>query len=74
MISKLQSQREKRGLSIQELAQRSAIGLMEGCLGHMVLTIKGIETGRFVCPKPRKTYEWSALAKALNCPVSDIYR
>lgn len=74
MISNLQLIREKRGLSIQELAQRSAVGRMDGCMGHMELTVKHIETGSGPCPKPRKTYEWAALAKALKCSVSEIYK
>lgn len=59
-------------MSIAELAAKSAIGIMSGCEGHMEHSIKYIETGYSPGPKPRKTYEYEALAKALKCHVNDI--
>lgn len=72
MTTKLHNRRELLNLSIRELAEKSALGGMAGCSGHMKLTIEFIETGKVVCPKPRKTYEYVALAKALNCTVDEL--
>lgn len=71
-ISKLQVKREEAHLSVKELAERASIERMTGCNGHMALTIKFIETGEVGCPKPRKTYEYKALAKALNCSINEL--
>ncbi|EUJ56434.1 hypothetical protein [Listeria fleischmannii] len=73
MKTKLQTLRELKGLSIQELALKASKVCACGCVGHMELTIKYIESGIPLCPKPRKTYEWKALAKALDCKNGDIY-
>lgn len=70
MVTKLQEMRERRGLTIEQLAQMSY--MESGCEGHMRLTIQSIETGMTLCPKPRKTYEWKSLAKALKCTIADI--
>lgn len=72
MTTKLQNRRELANLSIKELAEKSAVGIMKGCAGHIELTIQFIETGRAACPKPRKTYEYAALAKALKCTVDEL--
>ena len=72
MKTKLQIKREQSDLTIEELALKAFKYFDCGCLEHLVLTIESIETHRFLCPKPRKTYEWKALAKALNCSVSEI--
>ncbi|MBL1227267.1 hypothetical protein [Enterococcus sp. BWR-S5] len=72
MKSKLQTKREQANLSILELAEKSAVGIMAGCSGHMKLTIEFIETGIAACPKPRRTYEYAALAHALKCTVNDL--
>lgn len=70
--SKLENKRKQIGLSIDELAQKSAVGIMAGCEDHMKLIIQFIETGKVPCPKPRKTYEYAALAKALKCKIDDL--
>ncbi|MBC1290526.1 hypothetical protein [Listeria booriae] len=70
-ISKLQIKREEANLSISELADKAADKLCDA--GHLELVIVRIERGRLVCLKPRKTYEWKALAKALKCKVEDIW-
>ncbi|MDT0111657.1 hypothetical protein QJV45_14330 [Listeria booriae] len=69
--SKLQIKREEAGYSIDKLADKAADKLCDA--GHLELVIVRIERGRIVCPKPRKTYEWKALAKALKCKVVDIW-
>lgn len=71
-ISKLQVKREEAHLSVKELADRASIGIMKGCEEHMALTIKFIETGEVICPKPRKAYEYKVLAKALHCSVREL--
>lgn len=71
-ISKLQKIREIKDLSIQDLAVKSLNYKDCGDTNHMILTIRSIERGQTLCPKPRKTYEWFALAKALDCKTSDI--
>lgn len=70
-ITKLQMKRESMNLSIEELAQKSFRDC--GNLEHMILTIKSIESGLMLYPRPRKTYEWKYLAKALKCSIEDIY-
>lgn len=72
MKSKLQIKRELAGLTVESLAEKAAIGIMSGCVGHMKMTIQFIETGKVPCPKPRKTYEYAALANALKCKVNEI--
>lgn len=73
MTSTLQKKREELHLSIDDLATKSLMYGDCGSFGHMVLTIKSIESKRLLCPKPRKTYEWACLAEALNCSVDDIF-
>lgn len=71
--SKLQIKREEVGLSVCELAHKASKFDDVGSIGHLELTIKCIETGAVLCPKPRKTYEWKVLAKALKCKVENIW-
>lgn len=71
--SKLQKLREGYGLSIDNLAYHASHCVACGDIGHMVNTIKTIETGVTHSPRPRKTFEWKALAMTLGCDVEDIY-
>lgn len=74
MKTKLQIKREQAGLTIEELTLKAFKYFDYGCVEHLVLSIVSIETHTVLCPKPRKTYEWKALAKALNCSVSEIFQ
>lgn len=71
-ITKLQLLRENKNLSIEALASKALHYRDCGDLSHMVSMIKSIEEKRILTPKPRKTYEWTALAKALHCKIEDI--
>ncbi|MBC2242249.1 hypothetical protein [Listeria booriae] len=71
--SELQIRREESGLSISELAYKASKMGDVGSVGHLELTIQFIETGVLMCPKPRKTYEYKVLARALKCKVEDIW-
>lgn len=71
-ITKLQLLRESKNLSIEALASKALHYRDCGNLGHMVLIIRSIEEGRPFTPRPRKTYEWAALSKALHCKIEDI--
>ncbi|KMT62545.1 hypothetical protein [Paenilisteria newyorkensis] len=71
--SKLQIKREGAGLSVSELSYKASEIEDVGCEGHFELIISRIEQGKMPCRKPRKTYEWKSLAKALNCKVEDIW-
>lgn len=73
MMTKLQQVREAKGLTQSDLAHRSAVSGHAGNAGHMLVTIKTIETGVLYSPLPRKTYEWWVLADALGCSVDDIW-
>ena len=73
MKSKLQTKREEANLTIKELAAKAAVNNDFVSSRHLELTIEYIETGSLICPKPRKMYEWKALAKALKCDVMDIW-
>lgn len=73
MKTKLQIKREQANLTIEQLALKAYEQLDCGCVGHLVLTIKSIETRTCLCPNPRKTYEWKAIAKALGCGISEVF-
>ncbi|EGO9002009.1 hypothetical protein D2A91_08415 [Enterococcus faecalis] len=73
MKTKLQIKREQANLTIEQLALKASKKVDCGSASHLELVIKSIETQRCLCPKPRKTYEWKALAKALKCGVSEIF-
>lgn len=73
MKPKLQIKREQANLTIEQLALKASEQIDCGSVGHLVLSIKSIETHTCLCPKPRKTYEWKAIAKALNCSISEIF-
>lgn len=72
--SKLQLVRESKELTIEELAKKAAVySHLSGSYGNILLSIRYIEQGERQCPKPRKTYEYQALANILECKVSDIF-
>ena len=70
--TKLQLKREALNLSQIDLANLSAFLTDAGDSGHMLATIKTIEEGVLHSPRPRKTYEWKALAKVLRCTDEEI--
>lgn len=72
MVTKLQMRREAAGLTIEGLAQKVGENNVAGSLGHIVLTIRSIETGVLLCPRARKGFEYKELAKALKCTINDI--
>lgn len=72
-MTKLQKMRISRRLTVRGLAIRAACLSEDFDPKHIELAIEYIESGISQCPKPRKTYEWKAIAKALNCDVTDIY-
>lgn len=72
-VTKLQKKRIAEGLTIELLAIRAVIKSPDFQKEHLMASIERIESNIACCPKPRKTYEWQALAKALNCDVADIY-
>lgn len=69
--SNLEIVRKSKNLTRENLAKLCADDFFD--YGHMLLTIRYIETGIPVSPRPRKTYEYKRLAKVLKCKVSDIY-
>lgn len=71
--TKLQVKREEKGLSVNDLAERSSQVGECGCAGHMRLVINYIETKQGMCSKPRKTYEWACISRVLKCTVDEIY-
>lgn len=76
-MTNLERIRKNRGLTVEQLAERAfelSVGkdFEPGDKGHLRLVIKTIETGIIYSPKPRKTYEWTALSKALNCSVDEL--
>ena len=73
MTTKLQMKRESKSLSIEELAKKALSKVDCGDFRHMILTIKSIEERKkHLCPRPRKSYEWKALALALGCDIKEL--
>lgn len=70
-LSKLEFVRTGKGITRKSLSEMCANKDFDA--NHMLLSIIRIETGKIVCPKPRKTYEYKRLAKVLKCNVDDIY-
>ncbi|WP_088816314.1 MULTISPECIES: hypothetical protein [Listeria] len=72
-ITLLQKKRMAQNWTIRQLAFRAHLKSPDYDEEYLELVIECIESNICQCPKPRKTYEWKALAKALECEVADIY-
>ena len=73
--TKLQIMREKKGLTIEDVARRAIFhGYTGGNEGHLIYCIYWIESRGAVIksPRPRKTYEYKYIAQALGCSVDEL--
>lgn len=77
MKTKLQIMREKKGLTVRELAEKAAWHQEKkqpsiGVILHFENSIRKIEGENVVAPRPRKTYEYKNIAQALGCSVDEL--
>lgn len=73
--TKLQIMREKKGWTIADVVRRAVRhGYHGGSDGHLMYCIYWIESRGAVIksPRPRKTYEYKYIAKALGCSVDEL--
>ncbi|USI66507.1 MULTISPECIES: helix-turn-helix domain-containing protein [Lactococcus] len=75
--TKLQIMREKKNLTIRQLAEKAAWCQEKkqpsiGVILHFENSIRKLEGENVVAPKPRKTYEYRNIAQALGCSVEEL--
>ena len=75
--TKLQIMREKKELTVRELAEKAAWYQEKnrpsmGVISHFENTIRMIEGENIAAPQPRKTYEYKSIAQVFDCSVSEL--